>query len=451
MSERAAAEVYDVTVVGAGPAGLAAAAAATASGATTLILDEGPAEGGQIWRAERAMLSGAAPRPPAVARWLARTERAARRSGVTVYDGRRDPGDGAFVLDTWSASGVAASLRTRAVVLATGATELFLPFPGWTRPNVFGAGGLQALAKGGFDVRGKRVLVAGSGPLLIAVAVALRRAGARVVAVLEQAPRALLARFITALSPRKLAQGARYGLSLLGTPVHTASYVLAAEGPQDDGPQDDGPQDDRPVRRVRARIGDREVDFEVDLLAIGFGLVPATGLGELLGARRGRAGLEVDADLATAVPGLYAAGEVTGVAGVNAALAEGTLAGLAAAAYTRGQAPAAAEHRRAQAAVARERRFAERLAAAFQLRPELRQLAQQDTIVCRCEDVPRSALEAFREPREAKLAARCGMGPCQARVCGPALEALFGWPREAPRPPLSPVPFQALAERTSPI
>ena len=112
-----------------------------------------------------------------------------------------------------------------------------------------------------------------------------------------------------------------------------------------------------------------------------------------------------------------------------------------------GRQAGAARQRRARAAVARERRFAARLAAAFRLRPELARLAQPDTLVCRCEDVPYQSLSDCRDAREAKLTTRCGMGPCQARVCGPALEALFGWPREAPRPPLTPVPFQALVER----
>jgi hypothetical protein len=144
----------------------------------------------------------------------------------------------------------------------------------------------------------------------------------------------------------------------------------------------------------------------------------------------------------TTIDGVLCAGEPTGIGGVDLALAEGAVAGHA----------AAGDLDRARAAVPRsrrERRFAAALERAFALRSELRDLPADDTVVCRCEDVTWGAIRTWRDGRQAKLETRCGMGPCQGRVCGVALEALLGWPLETPRPPLIPVPFHALADTTS--
>ncbi|MEZ6016197.1 MAG: FAD/NAD(P)-binding oxidoreductase [Planctomycetota bacterium] len=443
----------DVAIVGAGPAGLAAAAAARAQGADALVIDEHPEAGGQIWRASYARGLHEQAR-----KWLERARGARFLHGAAVYDaapqgpapqghGERAPRPAAppapHALSVWQRAGGAgevagaATVHASRVVLALGATERFLPFPGWTLPGVVGVGGLQALMKGGLALRGaraegRRVLVAGSGPLLLAVAAALVEAGAHVVAVAEQAPRSAVLRLGLGLVawPAKLAQGAALTARLRGVPVLHDAWVTRVEGAG------------RLTRAYVSHAG-RARAFDVDLVACGFGLVPTTQLGELIGCARAGEGLAVDEDLATSVPRVYAAGETTGIGGVDAALAEGALAGLAAAgADARVLAPA-------RARVARQRRFAAKLARAYALRPELRALASDDTLICRCEDVALGAVRGFTDARSAKLATRCGMGACQARVCGAALECVLGWPREAPRPPLFPVPFAALAASPS--
>ena len=406
----------DVAVVGGGPAGIAAAAVAAESGKRVLLLEEGTRPGGQIWRHR----PGAA--PPRARRWL---ERLARSGAVPLPDAAVFAVSGGFALfaETPSRPLVVAA---KTLVLATGARERFLPFPGWTLPNVIGIGGAQALLKSGADFAGRRVVIAGSGPLLLPVAASLAKAGARVALVAEQAPTASVFRFAAGLwrSPGLLADALAYRRAFAGTPYRFGTWAAEARGT------------DR-VEEVVLTDGTRSWTERCDFLCTGFGLVPATELARLLGCRLDGEVVAVDARQGTSVPGVYCAGEPAGVGGVEKALVEGQIAGCAAA----GRAPG----RRLLAAARRRRRYAAGIARAFALRPELRALASPDTIVCRCEDVPLRALSGARSAREAKLHARAGMGPCQGRVCGPALRYLFGWESDTVRVPVSPVSIETLS------
>src|SRR4051812_18041829 len=179
----------DILIVGAGPAGLAAAAAARGSAAVTLV-DDNPFVGGQIWRAE-----------------LGKTKSTLAKHVLSAVDGgeiklltgvRVHSASSAHELISETNEG-ALGLRFEKLIIATGAGERFLPFPGWTLPNIMGAGGLQALVKGGLNVTNKRIVVAGTGPLLIAVAEYLKRKGAKVVAIAEQTTALKLNRFALGL------------------------------------------------------------------------------------------------------------------------------------------------------------------------------------------------------------------------------------------------------------
>ena len=411
----------EVAIVGAGPAGIAAACRAAESGAPTVVLDDGLAPGGQIHRHR----PGTEP-PPAARAWHARLARSGARvlSGVTVVDAVAD-GDG-FVL-SGERGGAALSVRARRVVLATGARELFLPFPGWTLPGVLGAGGAQALWKSGASLAGRTAVVGGSGPLLLPVAASLAKAGARIAVVAEQAGYGAVASFGAGLVrlPTKLLEAVRYGLA--GVPYRPGAWIAEARG---DGALSSVVVTDGRVRR----------EIRCDLAAVGWGLVPNTELARLLGCRFEGSGVAVDAGQETSVAGVFAAGEPCGVAGLDAAIAEGQVAGLAAA----GRADEARSPDLA-AARAAARRFGARIARAFTLRQELRALAAPDTIVCRCEDVRWGALSGAAGGREAKLVSRAGMGACQGRVCGPALGFLFGWESDTVRPPVRPVRLGDLA------
>ncbi|WP_321474764.1 FAD/NAD(P)-binding oxidoreductase [uncultured Paludibaculum sp.] len=389
---------WDVVVVGAGPAGIAAACRAAEWGSRVLVLDDNPAAGGQIWRS-----NGAEP-------WVERLA----KSGVEVRFG-------SVVADTLP--------EARSYVLATGAREQFVPFPGWTLPGVFGLGGMQALVKSGLDVTGKRIVVAGTGPLLLAVASLLRKRGAVVSAVVEQADWRSVAGFGASLwnSPSKVAQGAEMMMTLWGVPLYTGSWVEVATGRGR-------------VERVGMRRGRSVMEQDCDAVAVGYGLIPNTELAALVGCHVAQGSVVVDDWQETSVDGVFAAGEVTGIGGVEKSLVEGEIAGLAAAGL-RGLAEKLFARR------SRTQAFAARLERSFAPRPELRALAESDTFVCRCEDVTRGALEGMTSWREAKLQTRCGMGSCQGRVCGGATRFLFGWGAESTRPPVFPVKVGSLIEK----
>ena len=413
---------FDVVVVGAGPAGLGAACAAAESGSSVGVLDDSPWLGGQIWRGEETQPANREAR-----RWLMRL----RNSGATLLRGTSvvaAPGPGLLLAEHNLRP---CRVRWQRLILATGARELFLPFPGWTLPGVMGPGGLLALAKHGWPVSGRRVLLAGSGPLLPAVAESLRRHGARVVGIAEQAPwRQVMAFGLALRAHHKLWQGIRLKLRLLGVPYRCGTWPVRAEG-------------DDQVRRVTLTDSRRTWRQECDLFACGFGLVPNVELPLALGCELVSGFVRVDSRQATTVPHVYAAGEPTGIAGADSALVQGLVAGYAAAGQT-----LKAEGLFAQRDAGY--RFRAALARAFALRPELKTLAADDTLLCRCEDVTLGQARQFANWRDAKLQSRCGMGTCQGRVCGAAAKVILGWEPESVRPPILPALVGSLISQPRP-
>ena len=394
-----------ILIVGAGPAGLSAALAAAPSGRSIVILDDNPAPGGQVWRHG----AGAAPPGPLqqLQEALARYPHVRMRCGTRVVAAH---GSHALLLESADSAWVQGFEQ---LILCTGARELLLPFPGWTLPGVTGAGGLQALIKSGLPVRGQRIVIAGSGPLLLAAAASASWGQVA-------ACGAGLLRW-----PGKLMQAA----TLLPPAYRCDSYVLAAQG-------------EASLQSVQLRQGAHTVQLECDRLAVGFGLVPHVELGRLLGcatrrSAQGGLALQVDADQTTSVAHIFAAGECTGAGGAELSMAEGHIAGLAAI----GQAATAA-HMHARG---RWQDFANRVDTHFALRPELSSLAQADTLLCRCEDVAYGSVAACKNWNDAKLHQRCGMGACQGRICGAAAQVLFGWDAPSPRPPLSPARVSTLS------
>jgi NADPH-dependent 2,4-dienoyl-CoA reductase/sulfur reductase-like enzyme len=419
----------DVVIVGAGPAGLAAAEAAAAGGASVVLLDAAATTGGQIWRARQGVPA------PAVTGALARFAR--KGAAIRVLAGTRvvmSLPDRTLLIDGPQG---ARRLQWRRLILATGARERLLPFPGWTLPGVFGAGGLQALVKGGWPIAGRRVVVAGTGPLLLAAAATLRREGAHVAGLVEEASAASLARFAGALvkRPRKALQALQLSAALLGVPLFTGRRVVEAGG------------DGRLERVTLAHVdGDATETIACDALAAGWGLLPQTELAQALGCaiapRFGADAIVVDSRQRTSVAGVSAIGECTGVAGVAAAQLQGRIAGAVVAAELGGGCGAA--DRKLRRALAVEHAFADALATTFPAPARWAELLRDDTLVCRCEDVPWSAVRGCADLRSAKLATRCGMGHCQGRLCHDTLATVMQWPRLPIRAPLMPVALGSL-------
>ncbi|HYM75959.1 MAG TPA: FAD-dependent oxidoreductase [Candidatus Dormibacteraeota bacterium] len=410
---------FDVLVVGGGPAGVAAAVRAAESGARVGMVDENLALGGQIWRGG----PSEGPHSSEASNWLARL----KTCGVLVLCGKRvfhHPEAGVLMAegldDVWE-------LSYRNLVLATGARERFLPFPGWTLPNVMGAGGLQALVKSGLPIRGKRVVIAGTGPLLLAVAAYLRKHGAEIPLICEQTSWKKLARFGMALMthPGKIAQSVQLKRDISGIRFAANSWVTAAHGQQ-------------ALEAVTISHAGHTGAIKCNFLACGFHLVPNTELPILLGCGIRGGYVQVNDFQQTTAPGIFCAGEPTGIGGVDRALIEGQIAGLAATAKT-------AEARTLFPQREKFQRFACLLDETFCLRSELRTLPSANTLICRCEDVPYSRLREHTSWRAAKLHTRCGMGPCQGRICGPATQFLFKWNPDSVRPPVFPARVEHLA------
>jgi D-hydroxyproline dehydrogenase subunit alpha len=409
---------FDVLVIGGGPAGIAAAVRASECGVRVGMVDDNAIAGGQIWRRglNRAVTEEAAS-------WSDRL----RSASVTTFYGKRvfdQPEAGVLLAE---GDDDLCELRYKNLVVATGARERFLPFPGWTLPNVMGAGGLQAMVKSGLPIRGRRVVVAGTGPLLLAVAAYLRKQDAEIPLICEQAPWIRLAQLGALLwrYPAKVSQGFQLKKDLAGIRYVANSWPLAAHGGQ------------RLESVTISRNGKTEV-IPCDFLACGFHLVPNVELQLLIGCRLRGGYVEVDDFQETSVKGVFCAGEPTGIGGLELALVEGEIAGLAAAGETTSARSLFGKRRKAG-------HFARVLDRTFRLRSELKDLVSPETIVCRCEDVPYSRLKEHKTWRPAKLHTRCGMGPCQGRICGPATQFLFQWEPDSVRPPVLPARVKSLA------
>jgi D-hydroxyproline dehydrogenase subunit alpha len=409
----------EVLVIGAGPAGLSAARAAASGGAQVLVLDDNPVSGGQIWR------GGPFADLPAVATGLQRA--VAELPNIRVIQSAKVLGllDANTVLAETDCA--ALHIRWHRLILCTGARERLLPFVGWTLPGVTGAGGLQALIKGGLPVRGQRIVIGGSGPLLFAVAATARKAGARVLLVAEQRSLARVSAFASKLPlwPSKLLQA----LQLRDASYRTASTVVSAQG-------------DGKVESVTVQQGRRIVHLDCERVAVGYGLVPNTALAQALGCGLqpvdGVDGITVDPQQASSQSGIFAAGECTGIGGCERALAQGSIAGFAAIGASQ-QARAFEKDRKYWSA------FAAHANSCFALDARLKNLPAPETLVCRCEDVSHATLQGYNSWTQAKIHSRCGMGACQGQVCGTAAQFLYGWQMPAARLPFASARIGTLA------
>ncbi|KAM9863255.1 NAD(P)/FAD-dependent oxidoreductase [Leucobacter sp. BZR 635] len=450
LRSTAAAPRFDVAVVGAGPAGLAAAAAAAEGGARVAVIDSAEQPGGQYWRHrseaagvtdggeyhhgwqeylslrarfDAGIAAGTIHYFASTSVWMARALSAAPETG--------------FALELAPAHGggrsAVPSLRAATLVLATGGYDRQLPVPGWQLPGVMAAGGIQAFVKQNGMLPGKRFVIAGTGPFLLPVAANITQAGGSVAAVLESAslmgwiPRAHRAAGV----PSKALEGAGYVAAFV---KHRVPYRIRTVITEILGTDHVTGVRTAKVRADGAIVSGSEREITgIDGVGLGWGFTPQLELPVQLGVQTR---VDVDGSLVgvvdevgrSSVSGLFLAGEVTGVGGAPLSVLEGEIAGRAAAGDATGSATSVtgAERR----TLARNRSFAEAMHLAHPVPAGWADRLTPDTTVCRCEEVTAGEIGhahddlAAHDLRTEKGLTRAGMGWCQGRVCGFAVSCL---------------------------
>jgi D-hydroxyproline dehydrogenase subunit alpha len=464
-------ETYDLLIVGGGPAGLAAAADAAAAGLTVVLVDERATLGGQIFKQ---------PGPGFVVHDHAALGPDHVRGRALIDAVERSPVQALLrtsVLAVWGQSVAvveegsrARTLSARHLLIAAGAHDRPVAFPGWTLPGVITAGGAQTLVKTQRVLPGERVVFAGSGPLALAFPAQLHQYGANVALVLDAGPAPRVADAARMLRAARgnvtlLRDAVRYRVRLLrgSVPLHYRRIVVRAEG--------DGRVQVVTHARVDADwrvIPGTERSLPADTLCVGYGFVPSLELARLAGCAfgydedRGGPAVRVDEWMRTSVPGVRAAGDGTGVDGSYVAEDEGRLAALGVArdlgAISRAEADVVAAPVRAR--LARRRAFASALRPMHRVGPGIFELADPDTVVCRCEELTRrtidGAIATSADLSVVKGLTRAGMGLCQGRNCQRQVAAMIaarhgeGLERvelATPRLPVRPVALGAIAEQ----
>lgn len=451
----------DILVIGAGPAGLAAALAARRCGATVTILDGRSQSGGQYFK------------PIAPSHQVGRQPDAQFRHGEALLASTRAAGVeifqealvwGAFATDEVMAlvDGEAAIFRPRRLILATGAFERAVPFEGWTLPGVMTAGAAQTLARAYQVAPGQRVLIAGNGPLTFQLADDLVTHGVEVVGLVERAPTpdfhklAAVTRAARADFSR-MAQGFSYltRLKRARVPIYWAHDVVRASG--------DGSLAQVEILPVGGTAGD-VISIAADTLCLGHGLIASSEIARALGCSMtaderhiGSAAVATDENGETSIAGVFAVGDGARVDGADIAGASGRLAGLTAAAQL-GLAVDPAAERTSRQRLQRANRFQQALWQLFEAPPVDLSQCSDKTVLCRCEGLDFGRVRAEITDGASSLGVlkrrtRLGMGRCQGRYCTPlARRLLRGYGQSepapgntfAPRLPVKPFPVSAL-------
>lgn len=465
-----ATEQADLVIVGGGPAGLSAAIEARKAGVeSVVVLDEGIAPGGQIFRryGPGFSVTDAHAAGHEFSDGHALIERA-RASGADIRSSTIVWGAWDKTLAYVTDERISGTIEAKAIIVATGARDRAFAFPGWTMPGVITAGAAKTMVAIQRVLPGKRILMAGSGPLALAFSAQLREYGANIIEVTEAAPAPGLADYAQLAlhgEPSVLMDAARYRsqLMLQRVPFSYATMIVRVEGKTE--------AESAVVAKVdrdwRPIPGTERV-IEVDTVLLGYGLESNSEMSRLLNCeqhfdRTGGGWLPVrDARMRTSVERVYAAGDGGGVGGSRSALQQGRIAGIAAAEDLGALTASEAAERLADPTrrLARIQRFVGTLNRIYAVGPGLYERATPETFVCRCEERTQADLEALigeglGDVNTVRAQSRIGMGRCQGRNCASHVAATIARktgkdvsavPPPTARPPLKPIPVGAIAD-----
>jgi len=400
-----------IAIIGAGPAGLAAAMTAAEHNEQVVVIDSAPRPGGQYWRHLTKVEGYKSGRSDKYFRAMQENEKIIYISGAQIWSAV--PGENGITLN-YLAAGIESSISAQKVILATGAHDRAIPFTGWERPGVMTPGAAQALLKGHNVIAGQRILITGTGPFLLPVAVGLAAAGADVAGIIEahsplrwlKSPVALL------LNPQKSIELIYYirKIGKYKLKVRFNRAVIAFDGKS------------ATIAKIDSelRIKMKESEIDCDVIAAGWGFTPDVTLGGILGCKQvvdrdGTVIFEVDGNQRSSVANIWIAGEATGIGGADLALIEGRIAALSALGLA---IPA-----RLRFARYRSQKFATALQVSYPVGNGWQGWLRQESKVCRCEEVSLGEICASvselsaNDARTSKLFTRAGMGMCQGRIC----------------------------------
>ena len=401
-----------IIVIGAGPAGLAAAEAAARNGSDVALIDSASRLGGQYWRHRSTVTGFHSHRADELFAKVRSAQSITYISEASVWSIERE---GELIRVNYLQGGAESSLTAEKLILATGAYDRSLPFPGWDKPGSMTPGAAQALLKGHGVLAGQKVVVAGTGPFLLPVATGLAQAGANIVGLYEaHSPLRWL------LSPKALL----LNISKFGELIYYARLLRQYSLTPQFGRVVSGFDKGRvTISRVNSSFALKDVKsktVEADVVAVGWGFLPDLTLGGIAGCKQrvdsdGTAVFAVDANQLSSQPNIWIAGEATGIGGADLSLLEGEIAGLVAS----GQ-KVSSHLRRKRGA---KQVFANALKRSYPIGDGWRSWSQKSTTICRCEEVTLGDIEesvvelGAEDSRTAKLFTRAGMGLCQGRVC----------------------------------
>lgn len=460
---------HQVIIVGLGLAGLSAARTLQNRRLDVLLLDENNSPGGQYLRSVSRWI-GIDSRPirENLKRVGHRLVRDLNHAGMTVKQGTQTVGleaDGSVW--TLGKEGRIEKHHADHIILATGARERFLPFPGWTLPGVISTGAAQILVKSAGILPGRNPIVGGAGPLPLALAGEIYASGGRVRAYWNQSS------WSQQLHTLK---GCRYHLSKVTLGMRCLTRLVASRTPLLHGYKVLEARGNNVLEEVALAAIDHdghviqgsEKTFDVDCLAVGYGFVPNLELAMLAGCElrhdiaKGGWVVKVEDNLQSSVPPIIAAGELTGIAGAEKSIIDGCLAGLSVAGKlgALNNATDKAELEQLQKRRQREIAFGALLNSLCETPSGLFKDLPDQTMICRCEDINLGQIRkeisnGVTQLDAMKKATNCGMGKCQGRTCGPIIQEILTAHAQATpedirpysvRNPIKPVPLSALAE-----